>query len=230
VQITPPRTTPISTPSDPFEWRPQRARASRTGRAVTNAILEPAWDGDHVLVHVDGLGGTRIIAEDGEDVSTLDPALTALVGAAIASGSAIIDGFLTTQATRPGSTVSLVPRFRKRPLGMLLGPGVEQDLTPGPEAVPPGEETVAFVAVDLLRVDGQDLFDVPLLERKRILEGIIVPGARVRVSPFTQPPVEHWLRSWEAAGFRGVMMKAANSRYRPGAETSEWVFARARSR
>jgi len=42
-----------------------------------------------------------------------------------------------------------------------------------PESRPDPDRPVAFVAVDLLAVDGSRLLDVPLLERKRLLESSI---------------------------------------------------------
>jgi bifunctional non-homologous end joining protein LigD len=216
-------------PRDPLAWRPQWAAPSRSGRAVRNAILEPLWEGDHVLVHAGGSGVVRIIAGDGEDLARRDPELAGLIGEAIGASEAVVDGFLTRQATRPGNTVTLVPTVRKSPLGILSGRPVEIVVAPADEGED-AEGVVAFVAVDLLRVEGQDLFDVPLLERKRILDSLVVAGDRVRVSPYTQPPVQPWLHTWQAAGFRGLTMKAANSRYVPGAETREWAVALARSR
>jgi bifunctional non-homologous end joining protein LigD len=182
-----------------------------------------------VLVHARGSGTVRIIAEDGEDLALLDPDLAGLVGEAIGASEAVVDGFLTRQATRSGNTVTLVPTVRRHPLGFLSGRPVEIEVAPVDEGGDAGG-VVAFVAVDLLRVEGQDLFDVPLLERKRILESLVRAGERVRVSPYTQPPVQPWLHTWQAAGFRGVTMKAANSRYLPGAETLEWAVALARTR
>ena len=134
----------------------------------------------------------------------------------------MIDGFLTPQATRGGASVSLQPSVKPGRFNLLYTRTVETDVSPPP---PSPVSPVAFVAVDLLRVDGQELFDIPLLERKRLLEAILVESERVRVSPFTQPPLGHWLRTWRAAGFRGVVLKAANSRYRPGHESEEWVAA-----
>ena len=87
------------------------------------------------------------------------------------------------------------------------------------------ENLVAFVAVDLLRLDGEELLDVPLLERKRLLEQVVAAGDLVRVTPFVRPPLEGWLNSWKAAGFAGAILKAANSRYVPGRETDEWYVA-----
>jgi ATP-dependent DNA ligase len=214
-------------PDDPLEWRPQRPLPTRTRRDVANAIIEPMWDGDHVLAHYEAMPGSAagparllLIADDGEDVTDLEADVTDLLRDAIRARDAVIDGFLTTQATRPGDSVSLLPKLKTKKLNVVSGPSVSTDVAPGKldEATP-----VAFVAVDLLRLDRQDLFDIPLLERKRVLESIVVQDERVRVSPHTQPPLAAWLRTWRAAGFRGAVLKASNSRYRPGYETDEWV-------
>jgi ATP-dependent DNA ligase len=219
-----PNLVPI--PPDPLEWRPQKPLATRTRREVTNAVIEPLWDGDHVLAHFDAGAGARprllLIADDGEDVTQLDPDVTEQLRDAIRAEGAVLDGFLTPQATRASESVSLSPSVKPGRFNLLYSRSVETDVAPPP--LEP-DTPIAFVAVDLLRVDGQDLFDIPLLERKRLLESIVVESERVRVSPFTQPPVANWLRTWRAAGFRGVLLKAANSRYRPGHETGEWVAA-----
>ena len=127
---------------------------------------------------------------------------------------------IIVRRARPGDSVSLLPKLKTKKFNIVSGPSVSADVAPGKldEATP-----VAFVAVDLLRLDGQDLFDVPLLERKRVLESVVVQEERVRVSPYTQPPLASWLRTWRAAGFRGAVLKASNSRYRPGYETDQWV-------
>ena len=48
---------------------------------------------------------------------------------------------------------------------------------------------LAFVVIDLLRIDNQTLFDVPLLERKRLLEGVVQQSPLVRLSPWVTPPI-----------------------------------------
>ena len=221
-----PRMTTI--PADANDWRPQRPLASGRARAVSNAVLEPIWDGDHVLLHFDAEREAPevearlwIIDEFGEAPESADAALLAEVRNAIRASQAVIDGFLTRQATRSPETVSTAPQL-KTSVSLMYGRKVDAEIAPMPEKEP---TAVAFVAVDLLRVDGQDLFDVPLLERKRILDSVVEQSERVRVSPYTQPPLDPWLRAWKAAGFRGAMLKAANSRYVPGRETDEWQEA-----
>jgi ATP-dependent DNA ligase len=64
---------------------------------------------------------------------------------------------------------------------------------------------------------------VPLLERKRVLESILPPGDLVRPGLFVRQPIDSWIGSWRAQGFRGLTFKAANSRYRPGETAADWT-------
>ena len=51
-------------------------------------------------------------------------------------------------------------------------------------------ERHAFVATDLLWIDGQPIDDVPLLERKRLLEAVLDESYLVRVSAFVRPSAQ----------------------------------------
>ena len=45
------------------------------------------------------------------------------------------------------------------------------------------EVPVAYVVFDLLHLDGHDLCDLPLADRRRLLDQVLEPGPRWRVSP-----------------------------------------------
>jgi hypothetical protein len=198
---------PLPVPDDPHEWRPQRvdAKGSSVGY-VDNPIAEPIWCGDRVLVMFreaerdDEWGHIEVIDEEGNDA--FDKARRAFdqLRRSIMATEAVIDGIITGQTIDPG--VSMEFDENRASLGKDL----------------------AFVALDLLRIDNQTLFDVPLLERKRLLEGLIQQSPLVRLSPWVTPPVHAWLRTWRTAGFRGAIVKAANSRYVPGSSTAEWAI------
>ena len=80
------------------------------------------------------------------------------------------------------------------------------------EALARGERH-AFVATDLLWLDGQPLDDVPLLERKRQLEAVLDESYLARVSTFVRPSAVMTLVSWGTLGFRELSYRASNSRY-----------------
>ena len=211
-------------PQDPLDWRPQLPLPSRRPREIRNAILEPEWQGLHVLVHhataENGEPRLRIIDDEGDDATADEPEVVDALLAAVSAVDCILDGFLTDQAGRTGE--GTFQGLTSRGSAGLIRPATAQLDIAGP-ASEEEELPVSFVAIDILRVDGQSLLDVPLLERKRLLESVVAPGDRVRVSPYTQPPVQPWLATWKSAGFRGVVLKAANSRYVPSSETEEWT-------
>ncbi|HZW01778.1 MAG TPA: hypothetical protein VFF55_09450, partial [Candidatus Deferrimicrobium sp.] len=105
---------------------------------------------------------------------------------------------------------------------MLMRNSVNLDVVPRGATAAPDGGVDGFIAVDLLRVDGTSLLDVPLLERKRLLESVVVPGPLVRTSPHVRPPIDSWIATWKALGLRGGILKAANSRYVPGDDSIEW--------
>ena len=84
---------------------------------------------------------------------------------------------------------------------------------------------LAFVAVDILAVDDESLLDIPLLERKRILESVLEQSELVRVGAYVRPPIDSWLVTWRALGFGSLAFKASNSRYRPGRTNDDWSTA-----
>jgi bifunctional non-homologous end joining protein LigD len=81
---------------------------------------------------------------------------------------------------------------------------------------------MAFVATDLLWLDGQSLLDIPLLERRRLLDSALEEGDLVRRTMVGRPPFERWLARWRTMGFDEVIFKAANGRYRPGGLSEDW--------
>jgi len=195
---------------------------------IADPILEPHWSGRRVLVHfdlerptADGGPWLRLIDADGVDATDAEPPVTAELAGAILALDAVVDGFLTDQATRSGEGSSIATSVQVPRFNVLLGRTAE--LEPLPMKDDEGGGRVAFVAVDLLRVDGQTLLDLPLLERKRLLDGLIRQGDLVRVSPYTRPPLRSWILSWKSLGFDGAVVKAANSRYVPSTVTGEWT-------
>ena len=216
---------PPRIPDDPLDWRPQEPLVTRVAVTIRDPIVEPLWSGTRVLVHVDtggdGDGPTvRVIERSGLELTVEEPGLTAAIGASVQARDVVLDGILTSQATRGGAGMAIIPEAHLSVMATMFSrdPGIEIRRASTGD-VPPEE---AFVAVDLLRVDGQSLLDVPLLERKRLLESVIEQGPLVRVSVFCRPPVDAWVASWQSAGLRGAMMKSANGRYIPGDRTPEW--------
>jgi ATP-dependent DNA ligase len=220
---------------NPLDWRPLEATQRNRNPEITDPIVEPLWDGARVLAHFQATpngphrGTVKLIDIVGDDVTDEYPEVVAALVDGVYAHDAVIDGVLTYQALAGGEGVSVVPGANISSMGMLMGRPAEVTMerphdAQTDEAAEPTSEDFAFVAVDLLSIDGQTLFDLPLLERKRQLDGLIGNSEYARVSPFARPPVAQWLNSWKSAGFRGVVLKAANSRYRPADVAGKWAI------
>lgn len=201
-------------------------------RSIRDGIWEPLWGGRRVLVHVFDQD-VRICDERGEPLEGYDLLRAALADAALAD-EVVLDGYMLPAPLRESAGAESVigldsmPSVGQMGRQLLMGEG-GTDRRDAIEAAKlrrvalPSSSPTAFVAVDLLWLDGELLIDVPLGERKRLLDGVILEGDVVRRSVAVRPPVEAWYAQWRALGFREVAVKAANSRYTPGKPNGEWA-------
>jgi ATP-dependent DNA ligase len=190
---------------------------------MRDALIEPSWSGVRVLARFDGTL-TRLTDQEGVDCTTeFAPVAQAITAAALA-GEFILDGFLTVEPTQiaTGDPVGAVgaPTSGQMMAQMIGGSRVAEMVEP--KRRPDPDRPIAFVAVDLLQIDGSRLLDIPLLERKRLLDGSIKPGELVRITPFVRPPIGSYVATWRGAGFDGLAYKGPNSRYMPGARNDDW--------
>lgn len=219
--------------------RPQ-AFGNRRPTSIDDPVVEPSWPGLRVLVAVGG--GTTTVLDDGkpiDDHADLRQALgvTAATTTVTSEGEgAILDGYLTKQVVTEGvgvhTWVNDYPTLGGQLSRLMVGgrrSRLEQSANrreADAAAVTFGmDDAVNLVVVDLLWLEGQWLLDVPLLERKRLLDSVIPAGDLVRPGPYVRPPIGTWTGSWRAQGFDGLTFKAANSRYRPGAVATDWATA-----
>jgi bifunctional non-homologous end joining protein LigD len=214
--------------ADPGSWRPQ-SFGGRRAREIADPLIEPLWDGDRVLVHASS-AGIAILDAEGVDVDAL-PEVAGAIADALLAEDAVVDGYLTPQAARSSEGAVLgevkVPSSREMTAQIFIGRGRDRRRELAESEAPvvrPGDPLV-LVCVDLLVIDGQPLLDVPLLERKRLLESAIDENLLVRIGAYVRPPVDPWIGSWRAQGFRALAYKAANSRYRPGEANEAWATA-----
>jgi len=193
--------------------RPQRARDVRAAVTSVEWLFEPAWQGDRLLVRWEGQV-LDVTGPDGEEVPRdVGDEVAAVLRHTVMASSALIDGVWTAQPfTGDGSAA-------RSWAATIEEEGLAADL-PDPLAT---ESRRAFVAVDLLEVDGEQLYEVPLQERRRVLESVIYEDVRVRLSPIVKQPVSARLLGWRANGFTHYLAKHQNSRYRPGEVSDEWL-------
>ena len=155
-------------------------------------IFEPKTDGFRAVAHVEG-GICRLVSRNRNAFKTFEP-LEQAIGQELSGRSAILDG----EIVRPGSDGR--PMFYE--LMRRRGP-------------------FCFYAFDLVWLDGTDLRDRPLLERKRLLRKLLSRH------PKSVLYVEHVATGTDLfrviceRDMEGVVAKQANARYTPEATT--WV-------
>jgi ATP-dependent DNA ligase len=205
--------------------RPYRGRRKFD---ITDPIVEPLWSGVRVLAHVetsasgDEAAKVALIEDLGADLVEELPDVVTAVGSSVMAHDAIIDGVVSRQVGLDGVGAAAIPEVRASTGGMLMRNNADLDVVPRGSAAEPDEDLEGFIAFDLLRIDGTSLLDVPLLERKRLLESVIEESELVRVSVHVRPPLDTWMSTWKSLGLRGAILKAANSHYRPGYDSIEW--------
>jgi len=210
------------------ELRPQAFGSGAPSR-VLDPIVEPQWTGIRALVAVDAERVT-IVGPDGEPLEGFELIEEALVGSA-PGDELVLDGVITRQAVR--ATGAVAPWSDEMPsMGSFLGLRRNRAVDTvqlKEQAIEAStfdtDEDLALVVTDLLWLDGTSLLDIPLLERRRLLEGAVSESDAVRLGVYVRPPIERWVVSWRSQGFTGLTYKAANSRYLPGRPNPDWVIA-----
>jgi hypothetical protein len=215
-------------------WRPQLF-GDRRAADIEDPIIEPLWTGPRVLAYV-GVDGARLTDIDGDPVEGREDILAGLVEAA--GGSTIlVEGALTAEPLQGAAVIAAreelaIPKATTTVGTMIVGErsGRKDRLQSHAEEAKQRSTTdprgpAALVAVDLLWLDDESICDVPLLERRRILESVLPESELVRIGVFVKPPVDPWLGGWRAVGFSRLAYKGANSRYTPGAKNRDWALA-----
>lgn len=167
--------------------------------------FEPKLDGIRVLVVIhDGYVAVR--TRTGREVSATYPELAGIAGAVDAT-DALLDGEVVAyDATGAHSFEALQSRMHLRR---------------------PGDATavrtpVAFVAFDVLAVDGVDVTTRPLEERRAVLDRIIRDGPAIQRVLQVRGRGTDFAAAARDLGLEGVMAKRAGSPYRPGRRSDDW--------
>ena len=215
-------------------WRPQLFGDKRA-QSIDDPIIEPLWTGPRIVALVDG-STVRLTDADGDAIED-EPEIVDALRVAAAGATLLLEAYLTSEPIQTAGAIAArdsvtLPKPGKAMTAMIMGSrGDRKDrLAKQVEeaqrrSVDGAHERLALVAVDLLWIDDESICDVPLLERKRVLESVLPESDLVRVGIHVKPPIDTWLGSWRSFGFRRLAYKAANSRYLPGQTNLEWATA-----
>ncbi|RAZ89865.1 ATP-dependent DNA ligase [Mesorhizobium hawassense] len=83
-----------------------------------------------------------------------------------------------------------------------------------------------FMAFDLMHLNGRDLRDMPLGDRRDMLQAMIPPGARIQFSKALLGDAKSIFHLIDQAGLEGIVSKRKDSVYRSGSSTA-WLKTKA---
>ncbi len=169
-------------------------------------LFEPWWGGERALVmigpaDVAGSGEVRVLDGAGRDLTAVLPELAGLA-VRVAARSAILDGELVV--------VDAAGRADAPELARRL------DGTPGRAA--------AFLAFDLLHLDGRSLLSQPLVRRREALRRVLRPGDEVVAVPAIATEGVALFEAAVAQGIAGILARQRSSPYLPGIRSRLWRF------
>lgn len=171
-------------------------------------LFELKYDGIRAMVTVAG-DGVRITGRRGTDETARYPEAQA-IRAGIHARQAIVDGELVVldAGGRPS-----FERMQQR-----IGVSRETDVRRVAAAHP-----VTFIAFDLLELDGRDLLSTELRIRKKTLRETIVDSPHILFAEQVERVGTSLFKVARESGIEGIVGKRADSLYRPGIRTPDWV-------
>lgn len=160
-------------------------------------IFETKWDGFRILAKARPGRNALLYSRGGLNVTKIYPAIAAALSKV--RHDAVLDGELVALDRAGRSRFQLLQNAASRRVRLR------------------------YYIFDLLSLDGRDTRRLPLVERKKLLSGLVPRSSLVRFSTHVRC---HGIRAFRAARKRhleGIVAKRADSPYRSGRRTRDWL-------
>jgi bifunctional non-homologous end joining protein LigD len=191
----------------PHHLEPMLATLGDAPPAGAGWLYEVKWDGVRALCYIDK-GKLQIESRNGNRCEEQYPELAALV-AAVDAKQAILDGEIAVLDENGISHFALIQHRIH----------VKGSSVPTVAAAFPAR----IFLFDLLYLDGYDLRDVPLVQRKQQLSRIVREEESVRLSASFESTGEKMLEAARTLGLEGIVAKRETSRYEDGRRSRAWL-------
>jgi ATP-dependent DNA ligase len=174
----------------------------RVGAVPGTLLYEPKWDGYRAVGIRDDNGAT-LWSRQQKELTRYFPELVAAIAAAVPPGC-VIDGEAVIWSQ-----------------GRLNFTALQQRLGAGPRTLPGlvAATPASYAAFDVLAVAGHDARDLPLGDRRALLEELASSWEPpLSLSPVTtdRGVAEQWLEELPHTGIEGLIIKGTNQPYTPG--------------
>lgn len=177
----------------------------RGDAAHRSLLFEPKWDGYRCVAVRDDRGAT-LWSRQGKELTGYFPELCSAIVSAVPPGC-VIDGEAVIWSQ-----------------GRLNFTALQQRLGAGPKTLPGLVVAAAanYVAFDVLAVAGHDARDLPLSQRRALLEELTngwEPPLSLSPATTDREIAAQWFKDLPPAGIEGLVIKDLNQPYTPGARS-----------
>ena len=191
----------------PTAITPMKAALATTPPRGDEWLFEVKWDGVRAICFIDQ-ESLRLVSRTGHSCEKQYPELS-VIPHYIAAQQAILDGEIAALDEKGAARFELIqPRIAQSDANAV--------------AHMARARPVVYFAFDLLYLNGYDLRQVALIERKQLLESILTPTAVLRYSEHFPGAGDAMLQAARETGIEGLVAKRANSRYE-SRRSSEWI-------
>lgn len=168
-------------------------------------MFEPKWDGYRCIAVRDDQGAT-LWSRQGKELTGYFPELSFAVASAVPAGC-VIDGEAVIWSQ-----------------GRLNFSALQQRLGAGPRTLPGlvAATPASYAAFDVLAVAGHDARDLPLGDRRALLEELAnswEPPLSLSPTTTDRSVAEQWFEELPHTGIEGLVIKDLNQPYTPGARS-----------
>jgi bifunctional non-homologous end joining protein LigD len=170
-------------------------------------LFEVKWDGVRAICFIDDKS-VRMTSRTGHSCERQYPELS-VIGHQIAARQAVLDGEIAVLDKNGVSSFGLI-----QPRIAVADPNTIAHLA--------RRTPVTLFVFDLLYLDGYDLRNVPLIERKRMLASILRPSTVMRLSEHFVNQGEEMLQAARATGLEGIIAKRIRSIYE-SKRSQDWL-------
>ena len=191
-------------PNPPANLRPMLARPLPDAFDSPHHLFEPWWGGVRALAIIGpadtpGTGEVTLVGEDGRLISPMPVDLSGLA-VRVAARAAVLDGeIVVVDPTGRLDADELARRMRGEP-----------------------GKPLAYLAFDLLDLDGRSLLSVPLDRRRELRRRVLRPGDELVAVPAIAEEGRALFAAVVAQGLAGVRARQRASPYLPGVRSRLW--------
>lgn len=191
------KSTPAARQTMPHAIQPMMARLTDEAFDDEAWIFETKWDGYRAVAEIRN-GAVELYSRSGKSFRSTYPPIVAEL--ARLGHDAVLDGEVVVLNDQGYATFQNLQNYQNTP-----------------------HENLYYYVFDLLYLDGEDLRDRPLLERKQKLEPLVRGLTCVRYSTHVVGKGKDYFKQAQKNRLEGIMAKLAASPYRTGRRSEEWL-------